>query len=270
MGICYHCGKELEEQTRCKQCNLTFCSEHLPPEAHNCIALSRDFKVKKANEKIQKQASENVDVLDDEEEPVTGVRPRGIKYLPMEEEETQTGEVKRRKGPTGSVNRVKVLFFLCIIAVGMWSINILVSMSMNSGSQNISPVTFPTDAETLALREHVLATMNQERSKRGVDNLSLDTNLIAQRYAEQLATTDVLKYNPQLPSGMKENIIRRDISRPLDLKAILDKTVNDMINEDALNNWVNRDAILNKEYTKVSLGVAWNDKYIYFVQDFSK
>jgi hypothetical protein len=152
----------------------------------------------------------------------------------------------------------------------MWSINILVSMSMNSGSQNISPVTFPTDAETLALREHVLATMNQERSKRGVDNLSLDTNLIAQRYAEQLATTDVLKYNPQLPSGMKENIIRRDISRPLDPKAILDKTVNDMINEDALNNWVNRDAILNKEYTKVSLDVAWNDKYIYFVQDFSK
>jgi hypothetical protein len=31
MGICYHCGKELEEQTRCKQCNLTFCSEYLPP-----------------------------------------------------------------------------------------------------------------------------------------------------------------------------------------------------------------------------------------------
>jgi len=270
MGICYYCGKELEEQARCKLCNLTFCSEHLPPEAHNCIALSKDFKVKKAQEKIQKQASENVDILEGEEEPITGVRPRGIKYLPREEEETQVKEVKRRKGPTGGVNRVRVLFFLGIIAVGMWSINILISMSMNSGNQNISPITFPTDAETLALREHVLATMNQERSKQGLASLSLDSNLIAQRYAEQLATTDSLKYNPDLPSGMKENIIRRDISRPLDAQSILDQIVDDMINEDALNNWVNRDAILSKEYTKVSLGVTWNDQYLYFVQDFSK
>ncbi|MCX6648787.1 MAG: CAP domain-containing protein [Candidatus Bathyarchaeota archaeon] len=268
MGICYHCGKELDEQTRCKSCNLTFCSEHLPPEAHNCIALSKDFKVKKGQEKTQKQASENVDIVEGEE-PVTGVRPRSIKYLPVEDEETQVKEVKRRREPTGGVNRVRILFFLGIIAVGMWSINVLVSMSMNSGNQ-ISPITFPTDAETLTLRESVLTRMNQERSRRGLASLSLDTNLVAQRYSETLATTDSFKYNPDLASGIKENIIRRDISSPFSAQGTLDQIVDAMMNDDAANNWVNRDAILNKDYSKVSLGVAWNNNYFYLVQDFSK
>jgi len=61
--ICYHCGKEIDEELRCKQCNLTFCGEHLPPEAHNCIALSKDFKVKKKGEKAKKLGPEEFDSL---------------------------------------------------------------------------------------------------------------------------------------------------------------------------------------------------------------
>ncbi|MGD2142527.1 MAG: AN1-type zinc finger domain-containing protein [Candidatus Bathyarchaeota archaeon] len=38
-AICYHCGKETEMPFRCNYCNLTFCSEHRLPEAHNCINL---------------------------------------------------------------------------------------------------------------------------------------------------------------------------------------------------------------------------------------
>jgi hypothetical protein len=151
----------------------------------------------------------------------------------------------------------------------MWSINVLVSMS-NTGTENMSPITFPTDAETLALREHVLSSLNEERSKIGLSSLSLDSNLIAQRYAEELATTDALKFNPELPSGMKENIIRRDISSPFSAENTLDQIVDAMISDDAANNWVNRDAILNKSYSRASLGVAWNSKYLYLVMDFSK
>lgn len=269
MGICYHCGKELDEQKRCKLCNLTFCDEHLAPEAHNCIALSRDFKVKKGKETPRSEPVEESGVEEGEDQPVEGVRPRGIRYLPADEAEAQVKEVKKRGAPSGSINRVRVLFFLCIIAVGMWSINVLVSMS-NTGNQNISPITFPTDEETLVLREYVVTSLNVERSKIAASDLKLDSGLIAQRYAEQLATTDTFKYNPDLASTVKESIIRREISTPFSAQNTLDQMMNAMINDDAANNWVNRDAILNKSYTKVSVGVAWNNDYVYLVLDFSK
>jgi hypothetical protein len=270
MGICYHCGKELDEQKRCKLCNLTFCDEHLAPEAHNCIALSKDFKVKKGKEKPQPEpAGEFESAEEGEDQPVEGVRPRGIKYLPADEVETQAKEVKKRRAPAGGVNRVRVLFFLCIIAIGMWSINVLVSMS-NSGGQNTSPILFPTDEDTLELREYTLLSLNEERSMVGISNLNLDSNMIAQRYAEELASTDVFKFNPELPSGMKENIIRREVSTPFSAKGTIDQLIDAMMNDDAVNNWVNRDAILSKSYTKVSLGVAWNSEYLYLVMDYSR
>jgi|WetSurMetagenome_2_1015567.scaffolds.fasta_scaffold119317_1 hypothetical protein len=78
MGICYHCGKELDEKKRCKLCNLTFCDEHLAPEAHSCIALSKDFKVKKGKEAPQPQHNEEIESVEGDEPPVEGVRPRGI------------------------------------------------------------------------------------------------------------------------------------------------------------------------------------------------
>jgi hypothetical protein len=39
--ICYFCGKEVDIPFRCSYCNLTFCSEHRLPEAHNCINLPK-------------------------------------------------------------------------------------------------------------------------------------------------------------------------------------------------------------------------------------
>jgi len=269
MGICYHCGKELDEQKRCKLCNLTFCDEHLAPEAHNCIALSKDFKVKKGKEAPKPQPVEESEIAEGEEPPIEGVRPRGIRYLPVDETETQVKETKKPKTTSVNINRVRILFFLCIIAVGMWSINVLISMS-NSGGLNTSPITFPTDAETLELREYTLSSLNDERSMMGLPDLNLDSNLIAQRYAEELASTDNFKFNPELSSGMKENIIRREVSTPFSAKGTIDQIVDAIMNDDAVNSWVNRDAILSKSYTKVSLGVAWNNDYLYLVMDFSR
>ncbi len=270
MGICYHCGKELEENTRCKLCNLTFCSEHMPPEAHNCIAFSKDFKVKKPTEKKIKSVFDREATDEGGEEPIQGVRPRGVKYLPADEVEVpEEKAAKPQKTTYGQVNRVRVLFFLCAIAVGLWSINALLGLS-NSGEQNISPPTFPTDAETQPLRDYTLQLINTARGKQGLATISLDTSLTAQRYSEELATTDVFRYNPQLAAGVKETIVRRELPRPYSLKDIVSQMVDEMITEDALNNWVNRDAILDPANVKVSIGVAWNDKYVYLVQDFSK
>jgi hypothetical protein len=109
-----------------------------------------------------------------------------------------------------------------------------------------------------------------ERSKVGASDLKLDSGLTAQRYAEQLATTDTFKYNPDLASGVKECIIRREISTPFSAQNTLDQMMDAIINDDAANNWANRDAVLNKSYTKASIGVAWNNDYVYLVIDLSK
>ena len=94
--------------------------------------------------------------------------------------------------------------------------------------------------------------------------------MTAQRYAETLASTDAFKYNAEIPSSVKENIVRRDISSPFSAQNTIDQIFDAMVNDDSVNNWVNRDAILNGGYSKVSIGVAWNSRYFYLVQDFSK
>ena len=67
MGICYHCGKEVDPPVRCPHCNLTFCPEHMPQKEHKCIALSNNL---------------------------TGVKPqpitKTIHYVEPEEEEDET------------------------------------------------------------------------------------------------------------------------------------------------------------------------------------
>jgi hypothetical protein len=56
--------------------------------------------------------------------------------------------------------------------------------------------------------------MNQERSKLSLTNLTMDTNLVAQRYAETHANTDSFQYHHAISSSVKENIVRREISSP--------------------------------------------------------
>ena len=128
----------------------------------------------------------------------------------------------------------------------------------NSSGQNASPITFLTDSDTQELREYNQSSFN-ERSKVGIPDYKLNSDLIVQRYSKTLVTTDTQKFNPDLSSGMKENIIRRQISSPFSAKGPIDQIVESMMNDDTANNWANLDAILSKTYTTVSVGVAWNN-----------
>ena len=70
----------------------------MQPESHNCIALSKDFNVKKGQEKAPKTVSD-FEPIEGKEAPVTGVRPKGIRYLPIEDE-AQVKEVGKRREPS--------------------------------------------------------------------------------------------------------------------------------------------------------------------------
>jgi len=80
--------------------------------------------------------------------------------------------------------------------------------------------------------------------------------------------TGVLKNNPELPANMGENLMYFE-GADFNVSVVLDALIYDMVYDDADYDWGNRDNILYEEYTEVSIGVAYDENKLYFVQDFS-
>ncbi|MBD3173416.1 hypothetical protein GF326_13205 [Candidatus Bathyarchaeota archaeon] len=249
MGICYHCGKEIDPPLRCPHCNLTFCEEHLPQKTHKCIALSNN---------------------------ITGVNPqplpKTIHYVEPEEEQRSTPRprtVKTRKTSFlgKGITRRKVVIVALTLAISLGSIFILNQWQPELDKPPVGPV-FPISKETIKHQEYVVLLINKERVKEDLPELTLDNNTIAQRYAEELLRTGVLKNNPDLPADMGENIMYFE-GEDFNVTTVLDALLYDMVYDDADYDWGNRDNILYEEYTQVSVGVAYDENDLYLVQDFS-
>jgi hypothetical protein len=100
-----------------------------------------------------------------------------------------------------------------------------------------------------------VSLINKERVQAEQTELALDNNSIAQRYAEEMLRTGVLKNNPDLPGNMGENIMYFE-GEDFNVTVVLDALIYDMVYDDADYDWGNRDNILYAEYTMVSIGVA--------------
>ncbi|MFH2112694.1 MAG: CAP domain-containing protein [Candidatus Bathyarchaeota archaeon] len=251
MGICYHCGRELEQPIRCPHCNLSFCEDHIQQRAHNCIALSN--RMKTYTEEAQKEAAPYVESV---EAPT--VRPR-------------VNGRKRGRGFLGlgpGVTQRKVAFVAITLAISLGSIAMINYLYQEPESPGAGPM-FPTSPETLALQEYVLELVNAEREKAKLEALTLDTNPIAQRYAEEMLRTGEFKHNPDLPGTMGENIKYYSSRDEVDAEGVLSQLMYEMVYDDAAYSWGHRDQILNKDYKRVSIGVAYDRNRLYLVQDFS-
>jgi len=148
MGICYHCGKEVDPPIRCPHCNLTFCPEHMPQKEHNCIALSRNL---------------------------TGVQPqpvtKTIHYVePEEEEETprpRPRSVKTKKSTSflgEGITRRKVIVVALTLVISLGSILMLGQWQPDPDTPNVGPVR-PISQETIKHQEYALSLINEERAK---------------------------------------------------------------------------------------------------------
>jgi uncharacterized protein YkwD len=251
MGICYHCGKEVDPLTRCPYCNLTFCEEHLPQKAHNCIALSSNLA------KLQPQpVTKTIHYVEPEEaEETTSPRPRTVKS-------------KRKTGFLGStISTRRVVLVALTLAISLGSIFMLNQWQPPDNKPPVGPV-FPVSKETIEYQEYALSLINKERVKQQLQELTLNNNSIAQRYAEEMLKTGVFKNNPNLPSTMGENLIYYEGDN-FNVTVVLNALTYDMVYDDADYNWGNRDNILYTDYTTVSIGVAYNDNKLYLVEDFS-
>lgn len=253
MGICYHCGKEVNPPLRCPHCNLSFCEEHLPQKAHNCIALSNNI----TGIKPQPVETKTIHYVEQEEEAEETYRPR-----------PRTVKTRKTTSFLGQgITKRKVVVVVLTLIVSLGSILLLNQWQPDPDDPKVGPV-FPVSKETIAKQEYVLSLINEERVKEELTELTLNNNSIAQRYAEEMLRTGVLRNNPELPANMGENLMYFE-GEDFNVTVVLDALLYDMVYDDADYDWGNHDNILYDEYTEVSIGVAYNENKLYLVQDFS-
>lgn len=115
----------------------------------------------------------------------------------------------------------------------------------------------------------MLGLVNEERAKAKLEDLELDTTPIAQRYAEQMLSTGEFKHNSDLPSTIGENIKYYTSRNEFTARDALSRLMYEMVYDDSAYSWGHRDQILNKDYKRVIVGVAYDRGRLYLVQDFS-
>ncbi|NIN68443.1 MAG: hypothetical protein GTO63_27790, partial [Anaerolineae bacterium] len=101
---------------------------------------------------------------------------------------------------------------------------------------------------------------NEERAKAELDELELDTNPIAPRYAESMLDTGEFKHNPELPGTMGENIKYHTSKEEFEVEDALQLMSYQMVYDDAEIDWGHRDNMLHEDYSRVSVGVAYDDR----------
>jgi hypothetical protein len=122
------------------------------------------------------------------------------------------------------------------LAISLGSILMLNSWEPPAETPEAGPV-FPTTPEVVMLQELVLELINEERVKADLDELELDTNPIAQRYAESMLETGEFKHNPELPGTMGENIKYHTSKEAFEVEDALQLMMYQMVYDDAEYEW---------------------------------
>lgn len=249
MGLCYHCGKDVDEPYRCPHCNLTFCDEHSSQKAHNCIALSNQLSGVASKPPVAKA----IHYVESEKEAPARVPRRKVR---KKQSFLGTGVTKR-----------KIVLVALILTISLLSIMMINEWEPEPDDPGIGAV-FPISIETIEQQEFVVKLINDYRSKEKLDALEYVNNSMPQRYAEEMLDTGVFKHNPDLPGTMGENIDLFALGPDYKVSEVIELLLYDQVNDDADNNQGNRDNILYDSYTQVSVGVAYNDEVLYLVMNF--
>lgn len=233
MSLCYRCGKE-GEVSECPYCGIRYCSEHMDPKEHNCIAYRGTSRF---GGTVRKE------------------------YDP------EHGEVYIEEIPLGSSSEPRRESNKMIIAIGMIVISIssIVLVSMFSGNQVLPAITPPeVDYD---LHSVALAQVNVYRYRNDLPELEYRLSDVPQEWAFRMARTGRLEHNTDLPSSMGENVALRT-ERGQDPKIAIALMVQKMVTEDEEFGNANRDNILG-DYEMVSIGVAVEGNTVYLVLNFS-
>lgn len=241
MGLCYHCGRDVEHPKRCRHCNLTFCEEHLPPEAHRCLGFQTVIPTQNTP-------------------PDRSLRSVVYRYMTPSRTEKQS-----RSSLTERMNDPKIVFTMLTLAVCVASLLVLTQLHIPESPGQFFPVT----GEAAELQLYTLQLINAEREKNGLPGLNLDLNRDAQRYAEEMLATGKFRRNPDLPAGVAENIACCPFNGDVNLTRGLRSLIDGFMEADEPPGLEYRRTLLSREYSTVCIGVAFDAENLILVQDFS-
>jgi uncharacterized protein YkwD len=146
-------------------------------------------------------------------------------------------------------------------------------------SKNASPYT-PSHDE---LVQFALSLINSDRQENGLQNVTLSDINSGQQHAEEMLAYgyfshwDKNGYKPYIrytlaggKGAVSENIAQVENwpAAGISLKQALNESEWGMMNDDAAWSWGHKENILNPLHNKVSIGVAYDANFLYFVEDF--
>ncbi len=142
---------------------------------------------------------------------------------------------------------------------------------------NTLPQTFSHEE----LTNYALSLVNTDRQSKGLQNVTLSSIDSGQRHADDMLANhffshwDTNGYKPYMrytlaggKGSVSENGAWYSISYGLEPLKALKQLEYDMMYDDASSNWGHRDNILNSFHNKVSIGIAYDNTDLYFVEDF--
>jgi len=131
------------------------------------------------------------------------------------------------------------------------------------------------------LVNYALILINNDRQLNGLENVTLSNVNSAQVHADNMLENnfvshwDLNGYKPHMrytlsggQGSVSENVAWKYSSGFIDPKETLADLQWSMMYDDAASNWGHKNNILTPFHNKVSIGISYNDNYLYFVQDF--
>jgi uncharacterized protein YkwD len=171
---------------------------------------------------------------------------------------------------------LEVLTLIAIIFVGLF---IVFENYSSWNSKNTSSDSSSHDE----LVQFALSLINSDRQRNGLQNVTLSSINSGQQHAEEMLAHrffshwDTNGYKPYIryslaggKGAISENIglVENWSAGNSSLKQALNESEWDMMYNDADWNWGHKENILNPLHNKVSIGIAYDANYLYFVEDF--
>jgi len=171
---------------------------------------------------------------------------------------------------------VALLLIVMILGIVLWN-----APSILSTFQKIIGFQPSSTYSHEELVNYALSLINSNRSHSGVSNVSLSSIDSGQRHADNMLTYhffshwDTNGYKPYMrytltggKGSVAENVAWQYSTGAFDAKNALKSLEWQMMYNDSDWGWGHRDNILDPFHNKVSIGIAFDNNNVYFVQDF--